>query len=461
MPLHSFDINISDDLSGPYIGRGIMVKRPQGLNKSAKSKKKQRVTSELPSGNGGEPEQVTIELDHEIDPDDELGQLNALYDTFVNSPVDSNGFKSPKLLYGVIHECDRLLRNASGALPSRFHNVYALSLLELSKFHVSEGEKRSQQEGEDMPVDTTEAYIEAAIDRADVGLAADEKNSDLLFTRAKAEIALISVKINDVALTPGLRYMTAVGMIENIEKAIRDYEVAESIILDTPESDANKKKGCLYTKDQLDTIESLLKIAENFNSLEYEREIAPFETNPDPAFEKIEGPLLAEQQSKLAEWSKNRWEQILNKIPEGKGKGKTPEDDGDHSYAVIRRANRGMGEYYLSVSAPIISRLEASDDEDEDEDEEQEITEENLNDFQTAKKLLTEAIEYLLKAEHDSEQGAAVYPLIAEAQISLANLLDNDSDEQNVLYNEAVARLKKAQRLGYGDYQEQIAELEL
>ncbi|KAA8915709.1 hypothetical protein TRICI_002152 [Trichomonascus ciferrii] len=445
-----------------------MVKRPQGLNKSSKSKKKQRVTSELPSGNGGEPEQVTIELDHEVDPDDELGQLNALYDTFVNSPVDNNGFKSPKLLYGVIHECDRLLRNATGALPSRFHNVYALSLLELSKFHVSEGEKRSQQseqQDEDMPVDTTEAYIEAAIDRADVGLAADEKSPDLLFTRAKAEIALISVKINDVTLTPGVRYMVAVEMIENIQKAIKDYEVAESIILDSPESDANKKKGCLYTKDQLDTIESLLKIAENFNSLEYEREIAPFETNSDPAFEKVDGPLLAEQQRKLAEWSKKRWEQILEKVPEGKGKGKTPEEDGDHSYAVIRRANRGMGEYYLSISAPIISRLEASDDDDgdddDDDDDDEEVTEEKLNDFQTAKGLLTKAIEYLLKAEHDSEHDAAVYPLIAEAQISLANLLDNDSDEQNVLYNEAVARLKKAQRLGYGDYQEQIAELEL
>lgn len=451
-----------------------MVKRPQGLNKSSKTKKKQKVNDDnadeqANTNDTTEPEQVTIEMDNEVDPDDELGQLNALYDTFLTSPVDNNGLKSPKLLYGVIHECDRLLRNSTSDLPSRFHNVYALSLLELSRFQETEGEK-NESKNEQQHGDTAEAYIEAAIERAEIGLVNDSKNSDLLFTRTKAQVALISVKINDMTLSPGERYKSAVELIDKVEKAVKDYEEAESIILDNPDGDYKKKRGCLYTKDQLDTIESVLKVAENFSSLEYAKEISSFETNPDPIFLEIENSLLGEEQVKLAEWSKNRWEQILNKIPESKGKSKTPEEDGDHSYMVIRRANRGMGEYYLSISAPIINRLETSDDDDGEEeeeeeeksdDEEKELTEEQAKNIALAKEYLSKAIEYLLKAENDdSAEDAAVYPLIAEAQISLANLLDNDSDEQNVLYNEAVSKLKKAQRLGYGDYQEQIAELE-
>lgn len=48
---------------------------------------------------------------------------------------------------------------------------------------------------------------------------------------------------------------------------------------------------------------------------------------------------------------------------------------------------------------------------------------------------------------------------IAEAQVSLGNLLTDDEKEQESLYEQAIVRLEKAQDLGVGDYSEMISEL--
>jgi hypothetical protein len=187
------------------------------------------------------------------------------------------------------------------------------------------------------------------------------------------------------------------------------------------------------------------------------------EENPfgyDTELAEIKSPLLHNIRAKLLEWSKLRWERILRNVPEGKGKGKSPEEDGDYSYTVIRRANRGLGEYYLSKAGPVLARIEHDDEDEDDEEEEDEQSAEYLRDMAIAKELLTRAIDCLIRVERDEvEHDGSIYSLIAEAQISLANIQDYESDEQNILYNQAIIRLTKAQRLGHGNYQEQIDEL--
>ena len=48
-------------------------------------------------------------------------------------------------LNGIIHECDRLLRENDSEnkqpLPAVFHAIYAIALAELSKFHTEELDK--------------------------------------------------------------------------------------------------------------------------------------------------------------------------------------------------------------------------------------------------------------------------------------------------------------------------------
>uniref|UniRef100_A0A060TC78 Enhancer of translation termination 1 n=1 Tax=Blastobotrys adeninivorans TaxID=409370 RepID=A0A060TC78_BLAAD len=440
-----------------------MAKRPQGLNKAAKSKKKQKVDVPIDVDESGESQQqLTIEVDEEVDPEDELGQLNALYKTYLNSPLDANGYRSPKILYGVVHECDRLLRErarakddegteATSTLPSRFHNIYAHSLLELARFA-----QEQEEEDRDRPID----FIEAALDRVDTGLEQYPNDAQLLFTRAKA----LAARVAEMMLPENLpgsdfeeRFQGVVDTIEDVNKAIKNYETAETLVLQSE----NSAPGSSYTQDQLDTVAELLRIGEQYGSLDLIR----INSGDDSISDELSG-----QQPRLASWARARYEQVLDNIQAGKGKARTPQEDGDHSHEVLRRAHRGMGEYYLSMAGPITSQIEQlveddDDDEDEDDDEDNEQDTERSPEteklYSEAKELLKLAIDHLLKAQHDNEKdGPIVYPLIAEAQISLANLLENESEEQKVLYDEAVQVLKRAQRLGFGDFREQIAELE-
>ena len=503
-----------------------MVKRPQGLNKAARAKK-QRVISEVqvPEKYGSDrTQQITIELDHEVDPDDELGQLKALYDTYLantrgaqhdEQQEEQTANHHQKLLYGIVHECDRLLRNATDQLPAIFHNIYSLSLLALSEFatltkkndnsYINTNNNNKEQE------DTSGAFIEAAIERAGLGLESDSVSFDLYFTRSKARIALVDDEMKKCGdKSKAIRYQVGSTLIPIINDAVQDYEKGEELIL----KETTNQSTCKYTQVQLDIVEELLRLGDAYGSLESERKIAvelkqremiedgdeanqpeevevevepeveeedddddededpdqdpdelpdDDEENPfgyDTELAEIKIPLLHNIQAKLLEWSKLRWERILRNVPEGKGKGKSPEEDGDYSYTVIRRANRGLGEYYLSKAGPVLARIEHDDEDEDDEEEEDEQSAEYLRDMAIAKELLTRAIDCLIRVERDEvEHDGSIYSLIAEAQISLANIQDYESDEQNILYNQAIIRLTKAQRLGYGNYQEQIDEL--
>lgn len=425
-----------------------MVKRPRGLNSAAKAKK-------LKEGEQGSSEtdneaQVTIEVDG--DPENELAQLKGMYKAFVN---EEDADTAEKLLHGVIHECDRMLRNSEGQLlPASFHNVYALSLLAMAKFEgndceegtedeqITSGSAKASSNGtSNGKANNSKEFVLAALERADRGLEYEPNDWELLFSRAKIRMALADELLN--LADPVERYSIACSeVVPLLDEAVKDYESAEQIIL--PAHDTNKK----YTTDQVDSIGMLLQIGDSLGALEVEM------TGKEGDDTSTKSLLQAQQ--RYLEWSKTRWEQILTKVPQGKGKGKTPEDDGDHSYVIVRRANRGMGEFYLAMATPLLNEIEAdSDDSEEDGPDEQQKQQEHGT---QAKHYLEQALQYLLKAEH--EENPSTYVLIAEAQISLANLYPVDSDEQTSLYNEAVSRLKRAQRLGYDNYQELINDLQ-
>lgn len=413
-----------------------MAKRPLGLAKANKNKKSKNNDSKE-ADNGEDSRKITIEVDEEVDSDDTVGQLKALYGTYQTTKRQITSLEEiedierlgtcQKILAGIIHECDHMLRSAeqskeqSSDITPDFHNVYALALLGMASFAEIKG-----SEGENR-----EDFIKAAIERIDTGLVDqdDKAGWSLYFTRAKAKVELANETLRQLEESEdALLDEVSVAMSSQLDDAITDYEKGEQLIF---EHGMQKE----YSNDQLETIEAILKIADELGAIENE----------------MEGE-SQDVQKKYLEWSKQRWLQILDKVPTSKGKAKVAEDT-DNLLKITERANRGIGEYYLAVAAPMLSQFENTQEEDNEEDEP--LSDEELEEL---KSLMGKAVESLLKAE-DEEDGETLV-MIAEAQISLANLYDTDSEEQKGLYSEAIIRLKKAQRLGYGSYQELISELE-
>ncbi|ODQ63361.1 hypothetical protein NADFUDRAFT_62911 [Nadsonia fulvescens var. elongata DSM 6958] len=399
------------------------LKRQLGLKKATKAKKQKTsaddatskpVNTVTPEGLASEEQQdqITIELGEDIDAEDEISQLVALYDTWKKSPQES-----PKpLLFGVIHECDRLLRNedAKSPLPVGFHNIYALSLLDMAEFaeksaeKVSKKNKKKQDKDQDVSKpkeDTSDAFIKAAIERVTLGLEKHKNSPVLLLTKAKAKVALVDDMMKFCA--SDARYQTAKAAVSILSDAVKDYETAEKTI----EASSDSQFRDLIDEKQLDTVKNILEISEALGALEEEEE---------------------EEEEALDSYQSD--------------------NNNEESQAIVRMANRGLGEFYLAKAYPFLAAIEGDDDDEEGEEED------TAEQTTQAKALMEKSVEYLLKAE--SEADPDFYVVIAEAQISLGNLHDSDSEDQKALYSEAIARLHKAERAGVGRFDELIAELE-
>lgn len=120
------------------------------------------------------------------------------------------------------------------------------------------------------------------------------------------------------------------------------------------------------------------------------------------------------------------------------------------SPSVQTMANNALGQYHLSLATPLLAEFE-----NEDDDAEVDLDSKNAK---KARKELSTAIEYLKKGV--SEVDPQSYVQTAEALISLGNLRENDSKEQQADYAQAVKLLKKAQRAGAGSFHDLIESLE-
>lgn len=498
-----------------------MGKRPQGLHKAALAKKKKRrteapapepvaeagpattETTESPEEEEEEEdgEEVTFQFDKDVDPNNELESLYAIYESYQNSN------SPPKLVYLLIHTCDNILRLHSKkleklesgepaaekkegdevdpidlipeVLPAQFHNIYAISLLAMARIVQDEEEEDEDEEGdedeeekpakkgksEDAQKDTAKDFIEAGLDRVNSGLETHPDSYELLFTRARARIVKVAEQLKRDTVNTLRNYPKK--LLPPIDKALQDFEKAEKIVL----ADSDKK----YTEQELITIQLLLEIGEHIGS---NWVLASMDEDEDGDDEQGENANDAEYAAELRivrdnylDWSKERYLNMAKASDDGKGKtaSSTNETAKKTPFQIQREASLGIGKYYLAKAAPYIEEYEEavemfSDDEEddakgEDDDKDEEDEAKRLLGVLRAKarQFMTLSIEYLLKSE-DEEDGDNLV-LIAEAQISLANLLQ-DETEQELLYKEASLRLKRAQRLGAGDFTELIRDLQ-
>ncbi|KAK9477617.1 negative regulator of Ofd1/Enhancer of translation termination 1 [Lipomyces japonicus] len=359
--------------------------------------------------------EATIELPNDVDPNDEFAQLYALHKSYLDSTRES-----PKLLHAIVHESDRILRNSSdpSSVPAKFHKVYADALAMLSVFakkpssnNKKNKDKQQQQQKHDknkieQDGDLPEDFINAAIERATIGLDAYPTSAELLVTRSECYLTLSELKLQHSA-----KSKTVEGCVELIQKSLQDYDSVEQIL---------QSDDATLTED-LNLYKTLARIS---NVLET----------------TLESDFLAERFPEFYEWTENKWQNALASNP----------DDKD--------LHKGIGSFYLARASPYLAVVEYQYDEDDDDDNDNAHGENNESSAtKQAKSYVQKSLDHLSRVESDDNGELMV--TVGEAMISLANLYDQGSTEQQELYNQAIERLKKAEGLGIGDFQSLIDEL--
>ncbi|VVT56371.1 uncharacterized protein SAPINGB_P005015 [Magnusiomyces paraingens] len=549
-----------------------MAKRPQGLHKAALAKKKQKLSKEDTGSSAAstpkaetspsEPENA-LEFDADIDPNDELASLYAMFDSVVNPrSAQQQQLSDGKLYSMIIHTCDNILRMHSKknekndqkeedeeeekekeketkeengevdpidllpeVLPDKFHNIYARALLNMGKLMQEEQEEDDEDEdefdddeddedaedAEDVDEDakdnedtsssvekkekalhdTPADFFEAALERVATGLETHPTSSDLLFTRSRANVA----KVADHLKRDTLEVFGNLDshLFDPINFALKDFEAAEEAAEKKAAADA-----ATYSDFELGAIETLLEIGDHIGvslplalSLLEDQEEEDGEKKKKHKHKskknkkknikitKKDLQSLSSIEEQYLTWSKDRYETMLkgleNPAPKvvdkkGKGKSKATAESGVLTQTLAHKAHRGLGKYYTAKASPHLDEYEEIVIElPENEKDVDAAVLQRLEVVRAqAKELMEQAVSHFVAAEPadatesendwENEWRGDVFALAAEAQISLANLLAEE-EEQEKLYKEAVRRLRWAQRLGSGDFSEQIRDL--
>ncbi|KAJ9090810.1 inhibitor of Brome mosaic virus [Naganishia cerealis] len=410
-----------------------MAKRQLGLGKAAKAKKQKTETLQSTAANSQKPnETLRVELNEEADADDELAQLQALWNTY--SKLDK---ENELMVNGIIHECDRLLRNwdeKNEALPDYFHAIYALALSELAKYK---------------PEETSQCF-QMALERLDAGLAAYPKSIDVNF--AKSRVLLARIPLQYIST---LEVSSQVGDYPNVsemlDEALSVYEVAET------EAEARKEYS-KFNEDNLDILQALddvLDMVDNFCKKEEEEDEEKEDDDDEEEDEEEEVIQLAENHplyhiqatDKYNFWWRNHTLKFLTNVTKRT----------ENTTQLQRELCTRLGQSYLQeaeVPANVYTTLKYDDDyaglgelQGLQMEEGQKLAQESFK----------EALKYLKKAQDDDDPDTWVN--VAEAMISLGNMYEMDSPDQEKWYDEAEKILVRANKATQGKYREILENL--
>lgn len=494
-----------------------MAKRPQGLHKSAQSKKKQKVSSEPKDDIQHIDAPGALEFEQDIDPTDELKSLFAMYDETLGHQNSGSGaaaasidpsnplhqLSPEKMSSMIIHSCDNILRMHSQkdtadetkeadqdkstiellpkVLPSKFHAVYASALLKMAKIlHEQEADEededsskqkngsssKTEENGIKPKHDTPIDFVNAAIERCEIGLEDFPEASDLLFTYAAALITKVSETSDSLDLEDDKAITKE--LIEPIATAQEKYEKAEESI-----SSAEQDFSKVYTLEVFSVLHGLLGISDWIASNWGEGETDL-------------GAKLVGLKEKYLKWGIKRYQHILkntessvtNSKKDAKGKVAASLSETQNE-ELARKAHTGLGQFYVTLASPLVEQFEnvimmLPDEEDEDNDTDLDAAE--IESLKTqlksvtakATKLVEQGVQHFTQAEPDEDtaqdnEAVAIengerFACTGEALIQLGNLTQ-DEEKQEELYKKAVHKLRLAQRLGAGDFSEQIRDL--
>ncbi|ODV95854.1 hypothetical protein PACTADRAFT_49297 [Pachysolen tannophilus NRRL Y-2460] len=456
-------------------------KRPLGLGRSSLAKKKQKILS-----SGASPEvelelkaeaeleaknetpisseevaiadnELTVELEEAVDPTDELSQLRALWFTFLKSERDNE-----LVLNGIIHECDRLLRNTVGTkesslksssnsdkLPAYFHSIYALSLAELAAFNSE--------------TDKVKDFFDAALERVQLGFESHPNSSELFLAKSKILLNRIPLEyISKMDLDSQVSGSKNPEVLNLLEDALDSYSKINK-------NENLKNSYFKECSEILDSLNDLLDIVENFGrndeGLDSDDEEEEIEEQQQQLEQKLskKHPLykLAQKIKDYTLWWRKNTQDLLLQLDfyiKENNLDKIQNEIGENNELILlyREINKKLGQSYLIESEePSSIYASLTYDNEDDLNEINGLTAENSS--KIAQNLIKKAISYLLKAEDPESPQSWVD--IAEAQISLGNLFELESDEQENIYKEAEKRLRKANRATHGKYDDILNNL--
>lgn len=414
-----------------------MAKRALGLGKQNKQKKRKTnspspgLTEDEISNNQNEA-QLNIQLDDDADLDDEIIQLKGLWKKYFNSDRDDE-----YILNAIIHECDRLLRltetdeSIKSKLDDEFYAIYALALSELTIF--KNGDEELEQD-EKKRNDIVSQFFDDALDRT---ITANEQFKDSQI------LPLVHSKI--ILQRIPLQYISKLNL-----KSKKDKNLDLLKLLQTAKDNFTIVKNDLdLTFEVLQMKNDLLDIIETFGHTDEIEEGLDSDNDEDlELLELSSSHPLFDLQKKLSnnyDWLHENLLSLLENIK-------------DENSTTYKGVSKSIGDIYLKKAekptAAFIS-IQYGDEDDDNEEEEIVLSTEDQKRSkehqQKAKKYVKKALEYLKKAQKEDDPETWVQ--VSEALITLGNLEDNKSSEQEDAYSEAQKLLEKANVSSHGKYQ--------
>ncbi|GMM36280.1 Ett1 protein [Saccharomycopsis crataegensis] len=477
-----------------------MAKRPLGLGKAHEKKNKKKKTSngedskhsskeQTPQNDG----QLMIKLNSDMN---ELAQLWVNYvKKKIANETQEEGDQNELVLNGIIHECDRILRKShnlkenkdsvkddeeSIIVDGQLYAIYGLALAELAYFQ-SQGEDDDEEEEKEFDEEEEKKknsehaakiseFFTEALDRIETGFDKFPKDR-ITLNWAKIQILANRIPlqyISSMTLTSNKKkYPDIEKLVDELFSSYQDNMKLASNLSSKNAGDEYNDYGVFFDYQQylvLDTIDDLLDMIENFgmnddlneidSDNEDEIETSNIElTKKHPLF--VVRDCIPSYEDNLIEKCENFLEH-LQALDKSKFKidieNSCQNSEYKHNSLVIfyLQINKKLGELYLRKadgSGKAYTDIVYGDDQDSEpsvpKKELQKLQKEAIANYK-------KAIEHIKKIEDPEDPQTWVN--IAEAEISLGNIYDLDSKDQETLYQKAEKRLKKANKATNGKY---------
>ncbi|SCU77730.1 LADA_0A01926g1_1 [Lachancea dasiensis] len=407
-----------------------MAKRTLGVGKQSKGLKKLKKSENSPTPETTPANQITVEVEENVDPENELVQLKGLWKTYFDS--DRN---DEMVLNGIVHECDRLVRSAapseavSGSESSEtqssdaqlvhcseFHAIYALALSELTIFKAGDEKEEKSVAG----------FFDAAAERCQNGL--NEHPNAPLLKLVRAKVALQRIP---------LQFISKIQVTDTNASQLRIHELLEGAKKDLQTVPEYSE----LTFEVLQSFDDLLDIVENFG---HENEIDEgLDSDAEDELDEIElpdqHPLFQVRAEVASNYSflRQKLQELFSTIPKGT--------------KLYHSVAKKLGQLHLSAAQPSSQIYLELTYENDDED----VTEIDGLSATAAQEqalgLVTDAVHYLEQASTDDEPQSWVD--VAEALTDAGNLYAAESKDQEECYDKAEKLLRKANKATHGKYQ--------
>lgn len=418
-----------------------MAKRHMGLGKASKTKKQKTedVQEAAPPSN-----EITVELNQEADADDEVAQLTALWKTYLDSEKENE-----LVVNGIVHECDRLLRNSKIGgkedgvdLEASFYAIYSLALAELAKFSAGDHVKVVE-------------FFDAAVERADAGLEQFAESLEVLSAKGKILIDRIPLQYISQLDRETKVSEDSPELSKALDEALEVYALAEKLA-------ESKKEHTHFDNENfkfLEALDDLLDMTDKFGHKdgdEDEDDEDEDEGEEDHVELSEDHPLYAIQSSdSYNQWWRDHVIKFLDNVDAQLSK--TKEDSSKELSSLRRQICERIGRSYLQeaeIPTSVFTAL-AYDDDFKDKKELQGLTQKEAQ--KISMDLISKALKHLEWAQDEEDPDS--WADYAEAMISMGNLYDVDSAEQEELYLKAEKLLNKANNATNGKYEDALENL--